>query len=131
MPSSYHLLPPRFSQCYGKRRNTQFTMFDVGCGNHSPSLTRHWFPQCRYIGLDREAYKNDERDFAAMEQFIKADLTLETLAGIEDSSFDVIMLVHVLEHLPKAEGVSVLASLCRKLKPRGDFYIEFPSARSL
>jgi hypothetical protein len=28
-------------------------MPDIGCGNHASTLTRRWFPRCRYFGVDR------------------------------------------------------------------------------
>lgn len=105
-------------------------MLDVGAGNHSAQLVKGHFPQCAYYGLDiSRDYNNDERDFALMAGFFELDLTLLRYEAIPDGFFDVIMIAHVIEHLPN--GDAVLAALVPKLKPGGVIYVEYPGARSL
>lgn len=122
------LLPPRLACCRRLGGRT-FTLLDAGCGNHSAALAKHWFPRCRYFGVDRDDYNNDPADFRLMEQFYPADLETSDLAGIPDGFFDVVICAHVLEHL--RGGLDLLPRLCRKLAPGGQLYLEFPSARSL
>lgn len=104
-------------------------MLDVGCGNHSPTLARHWFPGAEYHGLDREDYNNTDLDRERVHRLYRLDLATTPLDLLPGAYFDVIVMAHVLEHLPN--GLEVVAALATKLAPRGDFYLEFPSPRSL
>jgi hypothetical protein len=122
--------PTRFVHILPRYRGKAFSMLDVGCGNHSASLTRQWFPGCEYSGIDRSReFENDERDFAAMANFYELDLTQLRFGAIPDAAFDVLMMTHVIEHL--ANGDLVLAGLLPKVKRGGLAYVEFPSRRSL
>jgi hypothetical protein len=123
------LRPTRFVHLLPRYGDREFSLLDVGCGNHSPSLTRQWFPGCRYSGIDnRVDYDNDERDFAAMTKFYELDLTQLEFGEIPDDSFDVLMMTHVIEHLDN--GDLVIAGLLPKVRAGGTAYIEFPSRRS-
>jgi len=106
-------------------------ILDIGCGNHSPTRTKHFFPNCRYFGVDRNTYNNDASDFAAMEKFYPVDLQsdLGGLDALPDGGFDVIIFSHVIEHLPN--GLDVVERVSSKLRQGGRFYIEFPCERSL
>lgn len=104
-------------------------MLDIGCGNHAATLTRRWFPRCRYFGVDnRRDYENNEADFRNMARFFELDLTCLEYGAIPDEAFDVLMMSHVIEHLPN--GDDVLARLLPKVRKGGVAYIEFPSRRS-
>jgi SAM-dependent methyltransferase len=123
------LRPTRFVHLLPRFRGREFSMLDIGCGNHSASLTMEWFPRCRYSGVDnRRDYENDEQDYRAMEHFYELDLTLLDFAPIPENSFDVLMMTHVIEHLP--DGDRVLAGLLPKVRKGGVAYVEFPSSRS-
>jgi SAM-dependent methyltransferase len=124
-------MPVKFRKIYREYRGREFNYLDVGCGNHSPSRTRKWFPGCSYYGIDLDEHKNDEEDFSQIVQFFKIDLRRETekLAGVPDNFFDVIMMSHIVEHLDN--GLDVIGILLNKLKEGGKIYIEFPSERSL
>src|SRR5690606_447505 len=102
----------------------------VGCGNHSPALTKKYFPSCVYHGLDRGRWNHDAEDDAAMDHFFGIDLDApEQLDAVGDGHYDVIICSHVLEHVPRPEAVA--GRLIEKLKPEGALYIEVPSERSL
>jgi SAM-dependent methyltransferase len=122
------LLPPKLAMLRG-RRAERFTLLDVGCGNHSASRTKRWFPRCRYFGLDRQTYNNDAGDFALMERFYQADLETSDLSEVPDGFFDAVVCAHVLEHL--RGGLALVERLPAKLGPGGELYVEFPSVRSL
>jgi len=122
-------MAPKFKLFYEEFKNKEFSLLDIGCGNHSASIAKALFKNCRYYGVDRENYNNSDRDFSLMEQFYKVDLEHDSLGVIPDNTFDVIMLSHVIEHL--SNGLTVIAKLLPKLKQGGIIYIEYPSVRSL
>lgn len=122
--------PHRFVEIHRRHGERPFRLLDVGAGNHSASVTKLWFPNCHYAGVDRDRnYNNDERDFAAMDEFFELDLTRLEFGAIPDASYDVLLLSHVIEHL--ANGDEVLRALAAKLKPGGMMVVEFPGPRSL
>jgi len=122
-------IPGKFKFLRKKFRNTNFNLLDIGCGNHSPSITKYWFPKCTYYGLDKDKnYNNDSRDLELMDGFYNIDLINNKLDKIPDEHFDVIMMAHVIEHLPN--GDEVMIKLLPKLKKNGYIYIEYPSFKS-
>lgn len=106
-----------------------FKLLDVGCGNHSPSITKSFFPFCQYYGIDKELYNNDQGDLKSMDKFFQLDLSQQQLAEVPEDYFDVIIFAHVIEHLEN--GYQVLESLTRKLKKKRHIYVEFPSPKSV
>ncbi len=125
------LMPVKYKNFYAEYSNSKFTLLDVGCGNHSPSKTKKWFPKCEYYGIDNGVYSNDEKDFNAMKKFFEIDLIEDVgkLAKIPNEFFDVVILAHVIEHLPN--GLDIISIITDKLKPGGSIYLEFPSVKSL
>jgi SAM-dependent methyltransferase len=107
-----------------------FDLLDVGCGNHSPSVTLRWLPGCRYSGLDvTPDYENDADDLRLMTRFYRVDLATLDYRGLPDAGFDYIVAAHVIEHLE--HGDEALRRLVPKLRPGGAIYVEFPGERSL
>ncbi|MEI6125167.1 MAG: class I SAM-dependent methyltransferase [Pseudomonadota bacterium] len=106
-------------------------ILDVGCGNHSPSRTKKYYPQCKYYGVDKiRNYNNNAIDFQCMEYFYEADLAnSSTFDSIPDNFFDCIILSHVIEHLHKGE--EVIVHLLKKLNSSGVIYLEWPSEKSV
>lgn len=134
MLSSLYLLlkkPVRFDLLDRWLKTPNIVILDVGCGNHSASVTKRYFPQSLYYGLDKSKnYNNDEQDFEEMEDFYEIDLEdFEQLQKIPDNFFDCIILSHIIEHL--RNGEDVILQLIKKLKRRGIIYIEFPSPHSV
>ncbi|MBI5711620.1 MAG: class I SAM-dependent methyltransferase [Candidatus Eisenbacteria bacterium] len=123
-------LPFKFKEVWRRFGDRPFALLDVGAGNHSASLTKRWFPNCHYAGIDRDrSYNNDGADFAAMDEFFELDLTDLRFEAIPGARYDVILMAHVIEHLPN--GDEVIRGLVPKLRPGGVICIEFPGRRSL
>jgi len=107
----------------------EFSLLEIGCGNHGASLAKFYLPQCRYFGLDRNArYNNSQEDFALMDKYYEQDLEHNTLDTI-NHSFDALLLSHVIEHV--ASGNIFLSNIYKISKPGTRVYIEFPGIRSL
>jgi SAM-dependent methyltransferase len=123
------IMPVKFKRFYATHRHRQFNLLDIGCGNHSATNTKRYFPNCAYYGLDKQNYNNDDRDFAAMERFFQIDLESGRLDTLPQGFFDVIICAHVIEHL--RNGIEVVGELKSKLAHGGKIYIEFPSIASL
>lgn len=116
---------------YVKKRLTSASprILDIGCGNGSPSLTKKWFPRCHYSGADIQRYNLSDADVAAMDEFYPVGADGSGYDTIPESSYDLVILNHVIEHM--ANPMPVLAKLCGKLREGGYFWIAFPSLRSL
>lgn len=111
-------------------KTDNFKILDIGAGSHSPTITKKYYPNCEYSGVDITSnYNNSEDDLKAMDHFYEMDLTKLEFASIPDNYFDVMIMSHVVEHL--YNGDLVLKALISKLKPGGIFYIEFPAERSV
>jgi SAM-dependent methyltransferase len=104
-------------------------ILDIGCGNNSPSTTKHWFPNCHYSGADIERYNNEDEDIAAIDDFYPLGIDGSGYGAIPDCSYDFVILHHVVEHMP--DPTPILSVICSKLKPGGCIWIAFPSIRSL
>jgi len=105
------------------------TVLDVGCGNHSPALTKKYFPHCVYHGLDCTRWNRDAADDRAMDRFFDIDLEFpERLAALPENAYDAIVCSHVLEHV--GQPYAVAEQLVRRLKAGGTMYVECPSPRS-
>ncbi len=72
-------------------------ILDIGCGNNSPTITKHWFPRCHYTGADIQRYNNNDDDLKAMDEFHLLGADGSGYAAIPDYSFDLVILHHVIE----------------------------------
>lgn len=122
-------IPVRLKKIYTQFNKRSFTILDIGCGNHSPSETKKYFPSSTYHGLDRESYNLDQQDKDAIDHFYSLDLDKDSLDLIPGNFYDVVMMSHVLEHLQ--DPCKVLAEISSKLKAGGKIYLEFPAIASL
>jgi len=105
-------------------------ILDVGCGSNSPSITKRYFPNAHYTGIDIDkTYNNSQYDIECIDEFIPMDLNDFDEQKLQDNTYDVIILSHIIEHLPNGE--LVIIELLKKLKKGGYLYIEFPSEKSL
>jgi len=105
-------------------------LLDVGCGNHSPTLTKRHFPEVTYHGVDQENWNRDDADAAAMDRFFSLSIEdIDAVAEIPDGAYDAVVCSHVLEHLE--DPVPAATRLAAKLKPGGVAYFEVPTEASL
>jgi len=104
-------------------------ILDIGCGNGSPTVTKRWFPSCHYAGADIPQSKLSDAEVAAMDAFFPVGTDGSGYDAIPDSSYDFVILNHVVEHM--RDPKPIVARLCDKLKPGGLIWIAFPSLRSL
>lgn len=124
-----HVCPTKFIYARRKLSIPNPRILDVGCGNNSPTITKHWFPECHYSGADIQRYNLNDEDDAAMDAFYLVGEDGSGYDAIPDHCYDLIILHHVIEHMPDPKPI--LESLCSKLKPGGYIWIGFPSERSL
>ena len=124
-----HVCPTKFLYVRRRLSGTSLRILDIGCGNNSPSTTKHWFTGCHYSGADIQDYNNNEADMSAMDAFYLVGTDGSGYSAIPDGSFDLVILHHVVEHM--SDPGSILPTICSKLKPGGYIWIAFPSLRSL
>lgn len=76
-----------------------------------------------------QRYNLSDADLAAMNEYFPLGTDGCGYDAIPDSSYDFVILNHVIEHM--ADPKPVIATLCAKLRPGGYMWIAFPSVRSL
>lgn len=122
--------PVRFDYLLKILKYDHLRILDIGCGNHSPSLTKKYLGECQYHGLDiSKEYNYHDSDFGYIDNFFQIDLNNSKLDEIPDFYYDCIIFSQVIEHLPY--GLDTLNRLISKLKMGGIIYIETPSPKSL
>ncbi len=122
--------PPRFVHTADLLGKPGAEVLDIGCGNHSPTLTKRHFPKCRYSAADCLRWNLDENDDRATDAFYHVDLNdPDQMDRLPREAFDVVLCSHVLEHTERP--YEIIARLPRLLKPGGKVFIEVPSRRSL
>jgi SAM-dependent methyltransferase len=124
-----HVCPTKFLLVRRRLSGLGLQILDIGCGNFSPSTTKHWFPGCHYSGADIQRYNNTNEDIAAIDEFYPLGIDGSGYDAIPESSYDFVILHHVVEHM--ANPAPILAVISSKLKPGGFIWIAFPSLRSL
>jgi SAM-dependent methyltransferase len=129
MRIAMHICPTKFLLARRRLSSPDLRILDIGCGNNSPTTTKRWFPGCHYSGADIQQYNNSQEDMRAMDDFYLLSIDGSGYEAIPDSSYDLVILHHVVEHMN--DPASTLKAICSKLKPGGYIWIAFPSLRSL
>ena len=121
--------PPRLRPVRRAFGDRPIRILDIGCGNHSPTITKRWFPRAEYHGADIQSFNLDARDQANMDRFFPLTTDGGGYEKIPDNDYDFIICNHVIEHIKEQEAA--LKNICAKLKPGGLIWVAFPSLRSL
>lgn len=121
--------PYRFKVLRGLVGTRSLKVLDVGCGNDSCRLTRHWLNVAEYHGIDREYWHGAETEYGGIDKLYILDLENSALDDVPDEAFDVIIASHVVEHL--SDGLATLKQLVSKLAIGGVIYVETPSHRTI
>ena len=101
----------------------------VGCGATSPRITKRYYPQLRYHGIDLLSVGTPELLGGTLEKFYQLNLVNDSLSSVPDCFFDIVEMSHVIEHL--SNGMDVIRQVLPKVQSAGRVYIEFPSVKSL
>lgn len=124
IPTYMHLFNYEFSERFIKNK----VVLDIGC----------WTGQ-----LERLAYKTAKRLFAIDSNPEAISFARKELPGVNfkvadagnlpfsNSYFDTIMLMDVIEHLPKGSEIETLKEIHRVIKPRGNLIISTPNKHLL
>jgi SAM-dependent methyltransferase len=122
-------LPHRLAAIRPFLRTSHPRVLDIGCGNHSPKVTKRYYPHCTYHGVDNRRWNRDDEDDRQIDQFFNIDLeTPGCLSPIPAGFYDAVICSHVLEHL--AQPYALIGSLAAKLAPGGVLLIEVPAPKS-
>ncbi|AWI54384.1 hypothetical protein DEH84_13835 [Aquabacterium olei] len=100
-------------------------ILDLGIANRSYNETKALFPGAIYHGIDFVDHRIQMHD---QDRFFQLDLeaNADLLASLD--TYDAIIANHVLEHLQNGDRVFDL--LCKRLRPGGFLYVEFPSIKT-
>jgi predicted SAM-dependent methyltransferase len=124
------LCPTKLQAARKHFKKEPIKVLDVGCGNRSCEITRHWLNIKEYVGVDREYWNGDGAGYEGIDRMVFTDIDADPqLADVEDDAFDLIILNHVIEHL--RYGEIVLAGLYKKVRSGGMIYIETPDIATL
>jgi SAM-dependent methyltransferase len=106
-----------FAQYHGKLREVVLSggcesLLDVGCGEHSP--VRFFSSEIRMtVGVDAHAPSIEaSRAAGSHDEYVQADVT-RINEHFAPGSFDCVVSLDVIEHLPKAEGERLLDAMER------------------
>ena len=96
-------------------------VLDLGCGvgNVAREVLRRW-PNARVYGVDIL----DPGDVSCSVRYTQHDLNIGQLP-FADHAFDVVLLVHVIEHLSRP--LDLASEIRRVLRPGGFAYVEAPN----
>ena len=59
---NWFLYPHRIAAVRPWLKSARPRLLDIGCGNHSPRITKTYLPQCEYHGVDNRRWNRDAED---------------------------------------------------------------------
>lgn len=125
--------PVKFRKIFSLvKPNRILRVLDVGAGCDSCLITRKWFGEIEYHGIDRvdsNYYNNYREDYKIMDKFLNINLDDSDLSEVPNDYYDVIIFTHCIEHI--RPGGFIVGQLSKKLRTSGVMYIEFPGPKSL
>jgi SAM-dependent methyltransferase len=132
VPSSIRraLRPARDKKAFIQQLPDRAKVFDIGCGNDSPSFFKSIRPDLYYVGLDIEDYFQTVAPESVADAYIRTapENFHQAIQEERDQQFDAIVSAHNLEHCAQPE--LVLHAICEALRPEGMLYLSFPSEAS-
>lgn len=103
-------------------------VLDIGCGDCRRLKYRTYFrSDLIHYGVDITAHGSCKK---FLKEFSQLDISRQTLP-FKNKAFDLVILSHVIEHIPKENIPAVFAEIRRVLKSNGYLYIEFPSEKTV
>jgi SAM-dependent methyltransferase len=112
---------PRILQLLGTEVENPITVLEIGSGNGWALSYVH--PLIRYIAVDRGSVFRESLEDRGIE------FHLHNVSGnqlpLADATADVIILIHLIEHIPDSE--TFMNDLRRVLRPGGRIYIRTPN----
>lgn len=103
-----------------------FRILDIGAGPADRRIARTLFPACHFEAVNVAPLADTQRD--AFDAYHQVDLNGSDLSFLPDQGFDYVISSHTIEHLE--DGPRTVAQMCRKLRPGGRIYLEWPSVES-
>lgn len=113
-------------------------ILDVGCGFHSPRITKKYIPDAIYYGIEKPGYTginstpNNTEDIVLIDKHILVDLEERpdlVALGVPNRLFDAVIASNTLEHFTFDTAQHYLRILPEKLCRGGVFFAEVPSHR--
>lgn len=111
-------------------QDSTIKILDIGCGNHSPVLTKQYFPMCQYHGVDIvDDYNLDNNDRKLIDSFYLVTEGGEGYEKIQEHYYDIVVMNHVIEHMKNPK--EIFQQIISKVAPGGLIWVAFPSEKSL
>lgn len=105
-------------------------ILDLGCGSGALIHFARELGYTQVAGVDTSPEQVRCAHALGLTEVSEGDL-LETLRGTEDSSLDCVVALDVLEHLTRAECLSLADEVHRVLRPGGRWIIHVPNGEGL
>lgn len=103
-----------------------FRILDIGAGPEDGRIAKALFPAGHFEAVNIAPLDAEQRD--AFDVYHQRDLNNDDLSFLPESGFDYVISSHTIEHLE--DGPRTVAQMCRKVRPGGRIYLEWPSVES-